>query len=320
MRASSLSNKQVMELLNSYFVPVLVDGTYLEAHTKTAPDQWAAYQKLFAALNRANEQRKKSGEPVLSTGTVHAYVFASDGRALDSRHVADAGPASIIEMLGNVVTTSKAKAGKPIVKPSSQSPRPESDKDSLVLHLTARYLVSSDSSEARDDVQGELVPFDVKLGGERSGHWTALPSEDWVVFKRDEWTKLLPNARVAVGDSWQVNPKLAETLLTRFYPTTEQNDLSKNRLDEQTLKITASSVEQGRVRARIEGRLKMKHPFYPGKDDNNFVNAKIIGYIEYDLVKSQILSLKLITEGATYGNGERPQPFGVAVRSVAGED
>ena len=46
---------------------------------------------------------------------------------------------------------------------------------------------------------------------------------DWYVLERKERIQLLPNDQIAVGDSWQVDPDVAETLLTRFYPTTELN-------------------------------------------------------------------------------------------------
>lgn len=317
MRASSLSNNKVIELLNAYFIPVYVDGTYLQAHADTEASELAEYRGLFAALHRANELRQQSGQAALSTGTVHAYVFAADGRALDSRHVAHAGPASVIEMLEQAVKAVGATPGKPIVAPHPQSPRPNCGSDAVALHLTARYLVPRNAAEARAGVHGELVPLDAnRLGGERSGQWSALPSEDWYVLQRDEWTQLLPQKRVAVGDTWQVDTRVAATLLTRFYPTTELNELSKNRLDEQSLKLTAISVESNRVRARLDGRLKMKHPFYPGRDDNHFVEATILGIIEFDPGKPRIDSLNIVTDDAKYGSGDRWQPFGVAVRLV----
>jgi tetratricopeptide (TPR) repeat protein len=205
----------VIELLNAYFVPVYVDGTYLQAHADTEADELAAYREMFTALHRANGERQQSDQPQLSTGTVHAYVFAADGRALDSRHVAHAGPASVIEMLEKAVKSLSVSAGEPIIAPHSQSPRPDCADDAVVLHLTSRYLVPRNSTEARQGVDGELVPLDAsRLGGERSGQWSALPSEDWFVLQRDEWTRLLPKDRVAVGDTWQVDEQLAETLLT----------------------------------------------------------------------------------------------------------
>ena len=75
MRASSLSNNKVIELLNAHFLPVYVDGTYLQANADTEADELAAYRELFAELNRANGQRQQAGQPPLSIGTVHAYVF-----------------------------------------------------------------------------------------------------------------------------------------------------------------------------------------------------------------------------------------------------
>ncbi len=299
-------------------MPVYVDGTYLQANPNTEAEELAAYREMFTELHRANRERQQAGRSQLSTGTVHAYVFAQDGQALDSRHVAHAGPASVIEMLeGTVEALHVAAADRPIVAPSSQSPRPDCADDALVLHLTARYLVPRGSSQARRDVDGELVPLNANLGGERSGQWSALPSEDWYVLERADWTRLLPKGRVAFGDVWQADEQLTETLLTRFYPTTELNDLGKNRLDERSLKLTAVSVTGDRVLARIDGRLKMKHPFYPGRDDNNFVNATIVGLIEFDSAKPQIHSLQIVTDGATYGGGANcSQPFGVAVRLV----
>jgi hypothetical protein len=283
-----------------------------------AADELAAYRGLFAELQRANQQRKQTGQPQLSTGTVHAYVFAADGRALDSRHVAHAGPASVIEMLEAAVKTLAVPAGETVIAPSKQAPRPDCADDALVLHLTARYLVPRNRPEARRDVEGELVPRDASdLGGERSGGWHSLPSEDWFVLQRDQWTRLLPKGRVDAGDSWQIDAELADTLLTRFYPTTELNDLSQNRIDERSLKLTVLSVEKDRVRARIDGRLKMKHAFYPGRDDNNFVNATLVGLLEFDSSKPQIHSLEIVTDQATYGgNVNGSHPFGVAVRIV----
>lgn len=155
------------------------------------------------------------------------------------------------------------------------------------------------------------------LGSERTGSWHGLPSEDWIVLERDEWTRLLPTGRVTAGDMWHFEQKLVDTLLTRFYPTTELNDLSKNRIDERSLSATVLAVEQDRVRARIDGRLKMKHPFYPNRDDNNFVEAAIVGVVEFEQSTPKIHKLQIVTQKATYGGqANGTQPFGVAVHNV----
>ena len=60
----------------------------------------------------------------------------------------------------------------------------------------------------------------------------------------------------------------------------------------------------------------MKHPFYH-KDDNNFVEASLIGYLEFDAGKQGLRVLHLVTDDARYGGDvNSSQPFGAAVRVV----
>jgi hypothetical protein len=315
LRASSLSNPKIIELLNAYFVPVHLDGTYVQAHPETMGEELAAYRGLMAEMHRVNKTRQTAGQEKLSIGTVHAYVLSPDGQAVDSRHVAHAGPESVIKMLNDAIKTHARKPGKPLVALATQSPRPEAPADALVLHLTSRYLVSRNDGSARKEIEGEFVPRKTSgLGGERSGQWDALPSEDWLVLQPEAWRGLLPEGTVGVADTWQVKDALVDTLLTRFYPTTEENDLSRNRIDERSLKITVLSVEGPRVRARIDGHLNMKHSFTPGREDNRFVHATVEGVMAFDA--KQIHDLQLVTTKATYGDEQRAPHFGVALRRI----
>jgi hypothetical protein len=60
----------------------------------------------------------------------------------------------------------------------------------------------------------------------------------------------------------------------------------------------------------------MKHPFYY-KNDNNFIVAGLIGYLEFDVGKQGVRSLRLVTDNARYGeDGKGGQPFGAVVRAV----
>ena len=127
--------------------------------------------------------------------------------------------------------------------------------------------------------------------------------------------KLLPAGKVAVDSSWDVDREVTSELLTRFYPTTENNDLVTNRIERQALKATVVSSRDGVVRAQLEGALKMKHTFYPGKDDKNFVEATVVGYLDFAVEGPRLLTLRLITDRASYG-GESKK-FGVALRSVS---
>jgi hypothetical protein len=314
MRASSLSNPRVIDLLNQYFVPVHADGVYYKGNDSVPADEKAAYQRVFQEFHRLNKKNQAAGKLLLSIGTVHAYVLTSDGKALASLHVAEARPERLIKMLEQAIGALKVAKGKPVVQPTAQSAAPRAKADSLVLHLTTRYLVPRNQPEARKDAEGEYVPVAAKLGTERSGSWAALPSEDWIELKKAEWLKLLPAGAVRVGQSWDVDREVAAQLLTRFYPTTENNDLTTNRIDRQALRATVLSVKDGVCRARLEGSLKMKHTFYPRRDDANVVEATLVGYLDFDMAKRSIQTLRLVTSSATYGGASRH--FGAALRSV----
>jgi hypothetical protein len=259
-----------------------------------------------------NKKNKSDGKPLLSIGSVHAYVLDSAGKPLDSLHVAEAGPEHVTAMLEKQIASLKMAKGEPVVKPSPQAAAPKASADALVLHLTARYLVAKGDPTARKDVDDAFVPLKPALGGEKSGQWRALPSEDWIVFKEAQWRKLLPDKPLQAGASWNLDKDTAAQILTRFYPTTENNDLSSNRIDELALRGTVTSIKDGVVRARLEGALKMKHTFYPRREDKNMVEATLLGYVEFQQDGSRIRALRLVTDTATYG-GPR-QHFGAAVR------
>jgi hypothetical protein len=205
----------------------------------------------------------------------------------DSMHVAKAAEkGNLAELLEKSVKELKVEGGKPVVKPAPQSTPPKADEGAVVLHLTARPL---------------------KGGGSWGG-----ASENWIVLNADEVKKILPVDKVEKGTNWDIEEDVAAKLLKPFYPVTENNDLSTNRIDQKVLKATVVSIEDGVVRARIEGSLKMKHTFYPHREDNNVVEATLVGYLDFDPAKMRIRTLRLVTDPATYGGGT----FGVALRST----
>ena len=240
----------------------------------------------------------------LSAGTVHAYVTAPDGHTIDSRHVANAAKVDdLIEMLENTVEKLKTKEGKPLAEPAAQSKAPKAELGGLVLHVTARNLV------ARGD---DFVIPKVTLGETRSGNWGAYPGEDWLVFSRDEWRKLLPPGDVKAGQAWQPDKEATAKLLLRFYPSTENNDVKTNRIDRQEVTGTVLSVKDGVATARLDGSLRMKHRFDPERDDNKFVDASLTGFLDFDVYRPTIRAVQLVSTRATYGKNH----FGVALRSL----
>jgi hypothetical protein len=292
MRAVPLSNNRVVDLLNRYYVPVYTSN-------EDYRDDGCVPAEERAELLRI---RREGHEKKLSVGTVHAYVLSPEGKTLDSLHVGDAFKVErLAEMLERNARALGTRAGAPVLKPAPQSAaRPEPGK--LLLHVVARYL------ERRGD---RLV-----LVEDAGGNWSAVPGEDWVSLERPQWLKLLPAAPPRVGTAWEVDRSTAAAILNHFYPPTENNDLSKNRIDRLTFTGTVVAVEKGVARARLEGALRMKHPFYH-KDDDQFVEATFAGFVEWETKGPAIRSLQLATDEAKYGpEGQRGQPFGVAARTV----
>ena len=126
-----------------------------------------------------------------------------------------------------------------------------------------------------------------------------------------EWSKLWPGGDVGLGRTWEIDEPLATKILTHFYPPTENNDVANNQIETQSLKATVVSIKDGVIRARLEGSLRMKHPFYH-KDDDKFVAATFVGFLDLEPGGKGIRSLRLVTEKATYGGFS----FGVAVQSI----
>jgi hypothetical protein len=115
---------------------------------------------------------------------------------------------------------------------------------------------------------------------------------------------------------WEVDREVAAKLYLRFYPDTEANDFAENRIDRQSLRAKVVSVADGSARVQLTGELRMKHAFYPHRDDDNFVEATVPGYFDYEIGPRRIRSLRIVTEEATYGSAQRTHYFGVALRSV----
>jgi hypothetical protein len=242
----------------------------------------------------------------MSAGTVHVYLLDVDGHPVGSQHVATASKVEeLTALLEKTIERLKVPAGKTIVPPASQSCCPhKTEAGALVLHLVARNV---------DRQGGEDVPRKATLGATRSGNWGAYPAEDWIVLDKAEWSRLVPKGPLAPGTTWALDKEVAAKVLRHFYPSTENNDVSKNRIDRQELKATVVSVKDGLARARLDGSLRMKHTFYH-RDDDNFVDATLLGFLDIDIASGRVVDLQLISTGATYGRSR----FGVAVRTVAG--
>jgi len=301
MRAGPLSNRQVIELLNGYFVPVYTSNDFISGDPGLRKEEQHERERVYRAFLEAK----------LSAGSVHVYVLSPDAIPLGSIHVGEAGekdPATDKDrtqsLLEKTIRDLKTVKDEPLVAPRPQSEPPKAAEDTLVLHLTARTI-----SE-----KGQ-------------GSWNEFPAEDWIVLAADQWKKLLPPGPVHVGDSWNIDSDVSAPILTRFFPQTEcctakDSELLsatgkyKHRLEEQSLRGTVIAVEANKVMARLDGRSKVLHQFYPNHDYPPTVStAKIVGYLIFDPAKHKIESLRMISEGGRFDKMD----MGVAVRSVPGQ-
>jgi hypothetical protein len=275
MRAGPLSNSKVISLLNRYFVPVYAVNEDHRENGAAPREEKAEYNRIL----------KESQAAKLSTGTVHVYILNPEGRPIDSLHVAEAAKTErLVKLAEDVIRRLGVREGQAISAPAAQCARPQCESGSLTFHLTARSL-------------------------DGRGAWSEFPVENWIVLDQNEWKKLLPAPDVRTGGSWEIDRDVATRFLTHFYPATENNDVSKNRLERRSLKAIVTSVQGGLARARIEGELRMCHSFYH-KEDGKTVEATVVGFMDFDPEKQTLRSLNLVTDKATYGGGT----FGIALR------
>ena len=293
MRASSLSNDKVIDLLNHFFIPVYLSNEDFAKGGCAPAKERKELQRVFSEALDAKR----------SAGTVHVYLLGPDGKGIDSMHVASAYKVeNLVPMLEAAVAHYKLAAGRTLFPSGPQSRHPKCSPGALVLHLVARNVVK----------QGDdIAPTRTKLGETRSAGWGSYPSEDWIVFSKEEGAKLLPRGAVQTGTTWHVDADLASRFLPHFYPTTENNDVRKNKIQKQELTATVLSVNDGVARAKLTGHLTMEHWFYH-KADGNVVDTRLAGYLDFEPAMGRVRSLRLITEDATYNR----RPFGVALRSL----
>jgi len=294
MRAGPLSNDQVIRLLNSQFVPVFISNEdYQDAGPAPADER--------EALERIGRETLLAQLPF---GTVHAYILAPDGRVSDAMHVDQAAKVErTLAMLEHAVARFKPKAGEPVVKRVPAARAPRTPEHGLVLHLVARYL------RKQGDELATLID-EAGLGQTNNSSWQAYPAENWIVWEHDDVQKLLPRSDVRVGQTWQLDRDVLARVLIHCYPSTECNDPARNRIERQELQATVVSINEGVARARLVGRLRMKHHFYPGQEDDNFVEASLLGYLDYDNTTRRIRELRLVTDEGMYAGA----PFGAAVQ------
>jgi hypothetical protein len=277
MRAGPLSNEEVITLLNRYFIPVYTSNEDSGPQGHGAAEEREEHIRIY---------REAMTSPC-GAGAVFVFILNPAGHVIDGLDVARASRGNALaEMLQGVVKKLNTNPGPPVLKPTAQSQPPPHDADSLVLHLTARSY-------------RKVFP------------WGEFPAENWIILRRPEWSTLLPSGEVKVGSSWPIEDAVITTLLRNFYPPMEDIDTRDNRsrIEASSLRATVISVTQRIVQVRLDGMLRMKRTFYARRNDDNRVEATVIGLLEFDAGARRISDLELVTDKATYG-ASNPEDFG----------
>lgn len=214
----------------------------------------------------------------LSVGTVTAFMLSPDG------HTYDIVTPPMLATLERTVEHFKPTPGKPVVPPAPQSAPPPAPADAVTLHLVSR--------------------------GDDRGSWGQFPAENWIILERADWLKIVPAVDVEPGQTWEFDRDVSARILTYFYPQTENNNASIDRIQQQLLRAKVLTVKAGVVTARVDGFLRMQHVFYPGRTDAQPLGAEIVGVLTF--IADQPPSLQLVTTQAEHGR----RPFTVAVRTV----
>ena len=271
MRAGPLSDRRVIDALNRSFVCVYINNDEYYSKEGSAPaDERAELQRIL------HEGYAKN----LPVGTVRSYVLTPDGHM----HEVLTHTSKTLAMLARAVEQFKPTPGNPIVAPAHQSAPPPSPPDALTLHLVSR--------------------------GDDRGSWGQFPAENWIVLKREDWSKLLPTAESSPGETWELDYDVSARILTYFYPQTENNDARTDRIQQLSLIAKLLTVKDGLATARIDGYVRMQHVFYPGRKDPQPLAAEVVGVLTF--TPDRTPSLQLATTQAHHGQ----RPFTVAVRTV----
>jgi hypothetical protein len=213
----------------------------------------------------------------LPSGTVHVYLLTPDGNVFNSMHVARASEkGKLRETLEQAVADRKLTAGKPVLPVAPQSAAPKHAAGDVVLHVVAR--------------------------GSGHGSWREFPGENWVMLSKAEQAEF--------GKAGDVASETARKILTYFYPQTENNNASPGRIEEAVLHKRVEKSDGGVTTIRLDGKVRLKHAFYPGRKEDREVIAPVLGWVEFNEKTATIVSFRMATDGAVYGK----EPINVVLK------
>lgn len=278
----------MIQTLNRYYVPVYISNEdYYGDGAIVSKEEQQAHQRIY---HEALQEKR-------AAGSVCVYLVSPEGDGMASLIVSDAcQPGRLLKLLEETTATLGTLPGEPLVKPAPQSQPPQTRPGDLLLHLVSRY--------------------------DYRGSWAEFPAENWLVLSEQETRAFVPPA-AAVGTAWNVDANVSARLLTLFFPQTEVCNFERltekdgpyqHELEEHRLQARVLAVDGPRVSIRLDGRLRLKHSFYPNRPDDNRAAASVAGYVQYDRQQKRITTLRLVTMQGKYSR----HTYTVAVQSMDG--
>jgi hypothetical protein len=275
MRASSLSDERVIELVSRYFVPAWLSRDNYQLGARSDAER--------AEIHRIDVDKQKRG---LKGGTVCIYLLAPDGTVLATLPVHQAhDPKNLIPFLKQFIEKEQLEPRRPEAVRASAASR------KAVRPRTAKGLVL----HVRTKNEGPRANYGV--------------SEDWVELTAKEWKTFLPAPEVRAGDSRQVPEEVVDKLFQSFYPPGPNWKVADSTILSRALTTTVLSATEEEVRLGLRGSVELSHPF-GGPDSPGRVKATLVGVLHYDPMRKAITSFVMVSEEAKFvwqwkGN---PQP------------
>jgi len=232
MRASSLSNSEVLDLLSRYLVPVLYSvADYHQAKkTKDGADEW----------DRIRQQAETRS---LDRASVCVYLVDPGGGVLDSMLVDQAmKPAALVPMLKRVIEREKLQ------------PRD--------LEKTRSRPAASLAKDASDRGGQKVNTWTRNLGANAS----LGASHDRVELTAEQWAAFLPESEIRSGMSWKISQQVIDKLYAYFFPPIQNYDAGNSTILSGSLNATVAEVSPKAVRLSLRGSLEMDHPLRAGRN------------------------------------------------------
>ncbi|HYE99937.1 MAG TPA: RNA polymerase sigma factor [Planctomycetota bacterium] len=225
------------------------------------------------AAERREVMREASKAGLVAGSETVYFLEAGTGRPLESIHMCTVKAQGLLDR----IAAFGAPPGPPVYAPAPKNAPPAFAPGALALHATVRYLG--------------------RQGSKYSYH--AFPAEEWIVLEAA--------SALALTRPGEVDPAVAARLFERLYPVTGNfKGPSANTLLDARLVATPVSPRW----VRLDGHLRMRHPFFPGKDERE-VELDLLGFVERDPQSGRPVAVRMASRRGLYGT----EPIAVAVKS-----